>query len=138
MALGSIGGKRRFSTNITSATLTATSDELLTVIGPAKIYRLGIHATAAKTTGTAFVLTVQSVAGTTETALGTATSPDTFAVGATLVKEFNPPLVVAAGALGQIEISTAGGGGSPTAIVWVDATEEPLTKTYLDSIVALT
>jgi len=137
MPLGSVGQKTRITTQIAVTDLGAATDDLIKFVGPAKVYRIGAHLTdEAKTTGTAWVISVQSVVGVTETVLGTATSPDTVAVGATVYKEFNPPLVVPAGAFGKLEVTTAGNTGQGE--VWAEISDEPLTKTYLDGLVAMT
>lgn len=117
-------------------TTTTEIQSLLAMVGPLKIYRFGLHVTVAKTTGTAGIVTMTSALGLTATALATVTTPDTMAAGQTLVKEFNPPLVVAAGARFYADITTAANAGS--AVMFVDYVEDPLTKSYLDGLVALT
>lgn len=134
----SLIGKRRATSTGEPLTLVNTTDSIITLAGPVTIYRVGIHAAVAKTTGTALVITVQSVAGVTESALGTVTSPDTFVAGNNLAKSFNPPLTVAAGAYAKLEITTGAGGGAPTGKVWVEYTDEPLTQAWLDTVIALT
>lgn len=131
-----LGQKSRSAVGAAAVSLASTADNIVSFAGPAKIYRLGLHVTVAKTTGTALVISVQSVAGVTESVLGTATSPDTMAAGQNLYKEFNPPLVVPAGSFGKAEITTASNDGSGR--VWLDFVEDPLTKSYLDGLTVLT
>jgi len=130
MSIGSAGAKTRDGVLLVNSTLT---NAVIAVKGPVKVYRVGWHVTVAKTTGTALVLTVQSVAGVTETALGTITSPDTMAVNTNYVKEFNPPLSVAEAQWMKIESTTAGNDG--TSFVWVEYKNEPLTKSVLDTFI---
>lgn len=115
----------------------ATTAEVVGPIwGPIKVYRLGVHLTAeAKSTGTAWVITLFSSDGVTETSLGTATGPDTLAVGGDAVKTFSSPLVVPEGAYLTGNVSTAGNDGQ--GLVWVDYTEEPTTKGWLDGVTAM-
>lgn len=134
----SLIGKKRATSTGAPVTLVDTNDNIITLQGPVTIYRAGLHCAVAKTTGTALVVSIQSVAGVTESVLGTFTTPDTFVAGNNLVKEFNPPLAVAAGAYAKLENTTAAGGGAPTAKYWVEYTDEPLTKTWLDAQIALT
>ena len=135
MSGGAYAKSRALSATVT---LLDTNDNLITVVGPVKVYRAGIHTIVAKTTGTAGVITLQSVAGVTETALGTITTPDTMAAGEVLYKNFEPPLNVVEGAYLKIEQTTGGGGGNATIKVFVEYTEEPMTKAYLNARVALT
>jgi len=116
--------------------LANTTDNILNQIGPVRVFRFGMHITVAKTTGTAGVFTLQSVAGVTETSLGTATMPDTAAVNTTLYKEFNPPLVVAIGAHFKIEQTTAANDGS--AVLFIEYADEFLIKIFFDGVVVLT
>lgn len=136
MSLSGPLGKSRFTKQGASLTNSTLTDNIAQAVGPVKVFRLGLHATVAKTTGTALVITVQSVAGVTETALGTFTSPDTIALAATVYKEFNPPLAVAEGRYMKVESTTAGNDGS--SFVWVEYTDEPMTKGFLDTAVSAT
>jgi len=112
------------------------TDNNCVLVGPVHIYRFGVHQTVAKTTGTAGVFTLESVAGVTETTLATATQPDAIAVNVVTYKEFNPPLVVAEGAWFKVETTTNANAGS--GVMFVEYVEDPLTKSTLDGLVAMT
>lgn len=135
MPMGNIGEKLRL-VSAGAVSLSTTTDNILNWVGPIRIHRVGVHCTVAKTTGTAGVVSLQSVAGVTETAVGTVTTPDTMAAGSTYYKEFNPPLSIAAGARFKAEVTTAANAGS--GVVFAEYYEDPLTVTNTASFGALT
>lgn len=132
MSLGLPHSKIRRTTDAV-VDLGATTDDLFNIAGPLKVWRIGVHLVdEAKTTGTAWVIQVQSVTGTTETSLGTATGPNTLAVGGCTYKDFDVPLVVAEGSYLKVEVTTAGNTGQ--GLVWIEYEDLPMTKAYLDTL----
>lgn len=135
MSLQTTLGKTRRTTDAI-VNLSTTTDSIFCIVGPIRVHRAGIHVTTAKTTGTAGVITLQSVAGTTETSKGTMTTPDTMAAGATLYKNFDTPIDIAEGAMFKAEVTTAANTGQ--GYLWVEYEDRPMTKEALSDLTALT
>lgn len=129
-----LGKTRRTSDAIVN--LSTTTDSIFCIMGPIRVHRSGIHCTTAKTTGTAGVVQLQSVAGVTETQVGTMTTPDTMAAGSNYFKQFDTPIDIAEGKMFKMEVTTAANTGQ--GYLWVEYEDRPMTKDTLATYGSLT